>query len=58
MLTFMTFTALILTVASAFFFGILSGYLAICALLKLMDRRPASDPEPVRAQVHATSSGD
>jgi hypothetical protein len=54
----MTFTAVILTVVSAFFFGIFSGYLAIFALLRLMDRRPTATPAPVRAQAHATSSGD
>ena len=56
--TFMTFTAVILTVASAFLFGIFSGYLAIFALLRLMDRRSAAVPAPVRVQAHAASSGD
>jgi len=54
----MTFTAIILTVASSFLFGIVSGYLTICALLRLMDRRPATQPAPVRVEVHAASSGD
>jgi hypothetical protein len=47
-----------LTVASAFLFGIFSGYLVIFALLRLMDRRPAAVPVAVRVQVHAASSGD
>ncbi len=55
--TLMTFTAVILTVASAFLFGIFSGYLAIFALLRLMDRRPAEVPARVGVQAHA-SSGD
>lgn len=54
----MTFTALVLTVASAFFFGILVGYLVISVLLKLIDRRPSAAPETVRVRVQATSSGD
>jgi hypothetical protein len=53
----MTFTAIILTVASAFSLGIFLGYLAICGLLRLMDRRPA-DQTPVQVQAHAASSGD
>ena len=52
----MTFTAIILTVASSFIFGILSGYLTICGLLRLMDRRPAPEAAPVRVEAHA--SGD
>jgi len=54
--TLMTFTAVILTVASAFLFGIFSGYFVIFALLRLMDRRPAV--APVHVQAHAASSGD
>ena len=54
----MTLTAIILTVASSFLFGIVSGYLTICVLLRLMDRRPVPQPAPVRVEAHAASSGD
>jgi len=52
----MTLTAVVLTVASAFSFGIFVGYLAICGLLRLMDRRPTAAPAQIQA--HAASSGD
>jgi hypothetical protein len=57
LLTFMTFTAVILTVASAFSFGIFLGYMMICGLLRLMDRRPVTKA-PVHVEAHAASSGD
>jgi hypothetical protein len=53
----MIFTAVILTVASAFSLGIFLGYIVICGLLRLMDRRPAAEA-PVQVQAHAASSGD
>lgn len=59
MRTIMVSTAVLLTILSAVSIGVLSGYIAIWGILRLLGRR--QQPEPAPTQVIATAahaSGD
>jgi hypothetical protein len=56
--TMLVSTTVLLTILSAVSLGVVSGYLAIWAILRLVARRP-SEPKPVPVMANAVhASGD
>ena len=52
-------TTVLLTIVSAVTLGVVSGYLAIWGILRLVARRPAAEPKPAPIIANAAhASGD
>ena len=52
-------TTVLLTIVSAVTLGVVSGYLAIWGILRLVARRPAAEPKPATIIANAAhASGD
>ena len=59
MRTMLVSTTVLLTIVSAVTLGVVSGYLAIWGILRLVARRPTAEPKPATIIANAAhASGD